>query len=115
MASLQDNPNLRNLVQRGQEERQVPDPAGVQGSRAAGHCRFKRERTMKAVSKTMYSIRTFLVLAGLTVTLSGGAAAQRNANTDDWCRDESWGDDRHGFCEVREYTVQAAGATMTVD
>lgn len=76
---------------------------------------------MNAVSKTMYSTRAFLVLAGLTLTLSGGAAAQRNSSGDDWCRDENWGRDsqsddaRRGFCEVREYTVPAAGATMTVD
>jgi hypothetical protein len=70
---------------------------------------------MKAVTKAMYSVRALLVLAGLTMALGGGAAAQRSGNADDWCRDESWGDDRRGFCEVREYTVPAAGATMSVD
>lgn len=35
--------------------------------------------------------------------------------TDDWCRDQSWGDDREGACEVREYTVPATGATLTVN
>ena len=71
---------------------------------------------MKAVSKTMYSTRAFLVLAGLTLTLGGGAAAQRNASGEDWCRDQSRGDsDRRSSCEVREYTVPAAGATMTID
>jgi hypothetical protein len=70
---------------------------------------------MSAVSPKMSLIRACVVLAGLATALSGGAAAQRNSNADDWCRDENWGDDRRGFCEVREYTVPAAGATMTVD
>jgi hypothetical protein len=48
-------------------------------------------------------------LAGPTVN------AQRRTPTNDWCANESWGDDREGVCEVREYTVPAAGATMTVD
>ena len=69
----------------------------------------------------MRSVWAVAILAGLTLTLSGGAAAQRNSSGDDWCSDESWGrdsqsdDDRRGICEVREYTVPAAGATMTVD
>ncbi len=70
---------------------------------------------MSAVSMRMRSVWAVAILAGLTLTLSGGAAAQRNSSGDDWCGDESWGDDRRGFCEVREYTVPAAGATMTVD
>jgi hypothetical protein len=57
--------------------------------------------------------------AGLAAVLTGGVAAQqRGGSDDDWCRDESRGrsrDDRQSFCEVREYTVPAAGATLTVD
>lgn len=50
------------------------------------------------------------------VVLGGPAAAQRRAaGGGDWCAEESWGDDRQGFCEVREYTVPASGGTMTVD
>jgi hypothetical protein len=52
----------------------------------------------------------------LIATLGGPVAAQRRAASDrDWCADENWGRDREGFCEVREYTVPAAGGTMTVD
>jgi hypothetical protein len=52
----------------------------------------------------------------LLATLAGPAAAQRRAvSNDDSCADENWGRDRQGFCEVREYTVPAAGGTMTVD
>jgi DUF4097 and DUF4098 domain-containing protein YvlB len=47
--------------------------------------------------------------------LGGHLAAQRRSAGGDWCADESWGDDRQGFCEVREYTVPASGGTMTVD
>jgi hypothetical protein len=50
------------------------------------------------------------------VTLAGSTAgAQRRGSNTDWCADESWGSDREGFCEVREYTLPAAGAMLTVD
>jgi hypothetical protein len=60
--------------------------------------------------------RTLCVCAaalGLTVSLRGAPAQQRPA--DDWCRDSGRDDDRGSYCEVREYTVPASGATMTVD
>lgn len=50
-----------------------------------------------------------LALAASTVS------AQRRAANDDWCADENWGSDREGFCEIREYTLPAAGATLSVD
>jgi hypothetical protein len=74
---------------------------------------------MSVVSTKMSLVRALVVLIGLAATvypgMSGASAAQRTSNTDDWCRDENRGDDRREFCEVREYTVPAAGATMTVD
>jgi hypothetical protein len=70
---------------------------------------------MSAVSMTMRSVWALAIVAGLTLTLSGPAAAQRNSGGDDWCGNENSGDDRRSFCEVREYTVPAAGATITVD
>jgi hypothetical protein len=45
----------------------------------------------------------------------GHTGAQRRTAGGDWCADESWGDDRRGVCEVREYTVPASGATIAVD
>jgi hypothetical protein len=36
------------------------------------------------------------------------------STTDDWCRRDRSGNDREGFCEVRTFTVTAAG-TMSVD
>lgn len=55
-----------------------------------------------------------LALAGLLLS-SAPLAAQRRATGTDWCAEENWGDDRAGFCEVREYTAPASGGTLTVD
>jgi putative adhesin len=60
-------------------------------------------------------ITGMLLIVGLSATMSGSAAAQRGSNSDDGCDGQNWGDDRRGFCEVREYTVPAAGAVLTVD
>jgi hypothetical protein len=57
-----------------------------------------------------------LVAAALVAAVGSSAAAQRQrASSGDWCANDNWGDDREGVCEVREFTVPAAGATMTVD
>jgi hypothetical protein len=55
------------------------------------------------------------IFAAVVATVGTPAAAQRRAPGGDWCADENWGRDREGFCEVREYTLPAAGATLTVD
>jgi hypothetical protein len=70
---------------------------------------------MSAVSLKMRSVSALAIAAGLTLTLGGPAAAQRNSSGDDWCSNDNSNDDRRSFCEVREYTVPAAGATVTVD
>jgi len=54
------------------------------------------------------------VVAAVLV-LGAPLAAQRRAAGSDWCADESWGNDREGFCEVREYRVPASGSALTVD
>lgn len=63
--------------------------------------------------------RSMLLGSLLTLGLASHPAAvvpaQQAAITDDWCRDESWGDDREGACEVREFVVPASGATLSVD
>ena len=56
-----------------------------------------------------------LAIAAAVAIMAGPATAQRAAVDRDWCDDESWGRDREGVCEVREYTVPAAGATLAVD
>jgi Toastrack DUF4097 len=55
------------------------------------------------------------VFAALFALASSSVGAQRPAPNSDWCADENWGSDREGFCEVREYTLPAAGATLNVD
>ena len=56
-----------------------------------------------------------LAVVGLAAAWGGPVAAQRASSSNEWCRDQGWGDDRQGFCEIREYTVPAAGAVLAVD
>ena len=56
-----------------------------------------------------------LLIVGLSASLGGTVAAQRNSGGDDGCEGQNWGDDRSGFCEVRQYTVPASGAVLSVD
>ncbi len=64
--------------------------------------------------------RATLFLASAVAAVAFAAApattlAQRAAQTnDDWCRSDNWGDRRPTFCEVRDFTVPAAGV-LTVD
>ena len=55
------------------------------------------------------------LLAGLVTLTAPALTAQNRAANTDLCSQENWGDDRQGFCEIREFTVPAAGATLTVD
>src|SRR5215212_959368 len=55
------------------------------------------------------------VFAAIFALASSSVGAQRRVPNGDWCADENWGNDREGFCEVREYTLPAAGATLNVD
>jgi hypothetical protein len=61
--------------------------------------------------------RVLSILLALALSAPLTLAAQRTqagqAN-DDWCTSERWGNERQGVCEVREFTVTAAGL-MTVD
>jgi hypothetical protein len=69
---------------------------------------------MKTVSINVYARVLFAAI--VLAAFSSPMAAQRRIVPDsDWCADENWGRDRQGFCEVREYTVPAAGSTLTVD
>jgi DUF4097 and DUF4098 domain-containing protein YvlB len=66
------------------------------------------------MTKSAYVKGTGLLMTALLM-LGGPLAAQRRAASTDWCGEENWGNDRKGFCEVREYTVPASGGTVTVD
>ncbi len=56
-----------------------------------------------------------LLALGLASHPAATTASRQGVTNDDWCRDQSWGDDRAGACEVREFTVPAAGAMVSVD
>jgi len=67
-----------------------------------------------------FVIRTpALLLAGVVVLLGSSGTtrlvAQQAGANDDWCRDERWGRDRAGVCEVREFTVAATAGTLEVE
>jgi hypothetical protein len=57
----------------------------------------------------------FSAMAAVAFVAAAGAAAQQTGSGQDWCDDQSWGDDREGFCEVRQFTLAATGSTLTVD
>lgn len=75
---------------------------------------------MKATPRHAMPARAvpFLTAAFAVLALAGAqrpALAQRAAQAgDDWCRTENWGDRRPTFCEVRDFTLPAAGV-LTVD
>ncbi len=58
-----------------------------------------------------------ILVAGIVIAAAGSpiGAQRQSATNGDWCANENWGDDREGVCEVREFTVPAAGAALTVD
>jgi hypothetical protein len=60
------------------------------------------------------TILSYLLTLALTAGLNAATPPQRSSS-DDWCRDENWGRDRETACEVREYTVPASGATLSVN
>jgi hypothetical protein len=53
--------------------------------------------------------RLFPVLFLLALATAPLPAAPQGQNADDWCRRDRWSNDRQQFCEVRQYTVTAAG------
>lgn len=58
-------------------------------------------------------VRTIAAVVLATWAVCAGAAAQQRSD-DDWCRDDNWGSDRAGVCEVREFTVAATSGVLTV-
>lgn len=67
------------------------------------------------MARSVYLTGTGAVMAAL-LAVAVPLSAQRQAGaTTDWCGDEQWGNDRRGFCEVREYSVPASGSMVTVD
>lgn len=62
---------------------------------------------------TMKTRLVWLSVIAICAVAPSSTAAQR-PGTDDWCREQSWGRDRAGFCEVRESTLPTSGA-LAVD
>jgi hypothetical protein len=60
-------------------------------------------------------MRTRTILSVLMIAAAASAVlpAQQPDN-DEWCREERWGRDRAGVCEVREFTVAATAGVLTV-
>ena len=58
---------------------------------------------------------TKALLFTLMVATAAPAAGQQASTGDDWCRDENWGRERAGHCEVREFTLAASGGVLNVD
>jgi hypothetical protein len=40
---------------------------------------------------------------------------QQISTNDDWCRNDNWGDNRQGYCEVREYVIAGGANVLAVD
>lgn len=59
------------------------------------------------------------VMAGATTAVTFGAVAPAvqgtSSGTSDWCTGSNYSDDRETHSEVREFSVPAAGAPLTVD
>ena len=59
------------------------------------------------------------VLAGATTAVTFGAGTPdvqgTSAGANDWCGNNSYSSDRETHSEVREFTVPAVGAPLTVD
>ena len=63
----------------------------------------------------------FVVVGVVTATpghvlsgFGGPSPAPQRFDSDDWCRQQNWGNDRAGVCEIRELTFASAGS-LTVD
>jgi hypothetical protein len=41
--------------------------------------------------------------------------AQQLAQSQDWCREQRWNNDRSGVCEVRQYTLMAGAGALSID
>lgn len=65
------------------------------------------------MTKTLERLRPAALLAVMLSVAS--PAAQRVSTDHEWCRDEEWGRESAGVCEVREFTLPASGGILNVD
>jgi Putative adhesin len=60
-------------------------------------------------------ILPLMLVAAFSVASYESVGARQDWSSEDWCRDQSWGDDRQGVCEVRQHTLMAGAGTISVD
>ena len=67
--------------------------------------------TMKSlVSCVFVAVGVVTATPGHVLSGFGGPSpAPQRFDSDDWCRQQNWGNDRAGVCEVRELTFASAG------
>lgn len=57
-----------------------------------------------------------MVLSVLAIAAMGAAApAAGQGAGGDWCREQNWGNDREGVCEVRPFSVAASAGVLAVE
>jgi hypothetical protein len=103
-----------------QDFRRPTNPLALNLVKVPGNRLFSRKASSTEIARGVVMARCPYIgrigfVAAALVVLAASPNAQRNAGSGDWCADENWGNDRQGFCEVREYTVPASGGTLTVD
>jgi len=62
-------------------------------------------------------LRKALLLTAAVLGLASLAPlqAQQLAQSQDWCREQRWNNDRYGVCEVRQYTLMAGAGALSID
>jgi hypothetical protein len=65
------------------------------------------------MSRQRFVLLMFVV--AFSVASYGSVGARQDWSNEDWCKDQHWGDDRQGFCEVRQHTLMPGAATISVD
>ena len=87
----------------------IKNEFGFRGTNADGPLLVKEPG-----EQSMNTRLTFVSAALLTLFATGPGLSAQQRDSRDWCDQQNWGDDREGFCEVRELTVPSSGS-LTVD
>jgi hypothetical protein len=62
----------------------------------------------------MHIRMSWLAVSALALVLGAPGLLAQQRGGRDWCDQQNWGDDREGYCEVRELTAPSSGS-LTVD
>ena len=63
---------------------------------------------------TVGTTRALGFALALTLLAPAAGAITTAQQTDDWCREDNWGRDRAGVCDVRQFTVAATSGVLSV-